>query len=111
MYSHSNTNDYSTNINKKVAKLETDLVLLRKRIDESFPTYNVKNKFDAHSQKIFKLEANSFKIRDLPELKNEIYNTIMSKLIELGVVDEEDINPSVIIVGEEEEETEVETTE
>jgi hypothetical protein len=35
----------------------------------------------------------------------------MSKLIEFGVVDEEDINPSVVIVGEEEEETEIETTE
>jgi uncharacterized protein with ATP-grasp and redox domains len=91
MHTHYNSNDYSNNINKKVSKLENDIILVKKNLDNTLPTYNIKKKFDAHSHKLLNLEGSCFKIKDLPDLKREIRNEIMGELIQLGIVDAEEV--------------------
>jgi hypothetical protein len=110
--SHFNAHDYSSNTNKKVAKLETDLGLLKKKLDNTLPIYNIKSKFDLHSYKILKLEGNYYRKDDIPELKKEIRNLIMSELIRMEIVDENELDPPLNEkVEEENEENEEENEE
>jgi hypothetical protein len=101
--SYYNAHDYSTSTNKKLAKLETDFGLLKKRLDTTLPSYNIKTKFESHTHRLLRLEGNYYKKDNIPELKKEIRKLIMSELIKMEIVDENELDPPI---NPEEEETE-----
>jgi hypothetical protein len=79
--SNSNSNDFS--LLKRMTDLERENVMFKKKFDDKMPSYNIKHKFDSHAHNI----SLCFKKTDIPQLKREIREAIMSELEELGIID------------------------
>jgi DNA-binding HxlR family transcriptional regulator len=98
-FSHTNSNDSYTLI-KRMSDLERENVMFKKKFDEKIPSYNIKHKLDSHAHNI----ALCFKKKDIPQLKRDIREAIMSELEELGIINREEIEENQIEENEEEEE-------
>jgi hypothetical protein len=89
-------------INRKIAELEREFVLVKKKVDDNIPPFNIKNKFDSQAHNI----SLCFKNKDVIQLKNDIRDVIMTELVNLGIIDLEEVYPQKPIEEEEEEDTE-----